>query len=294
MQYPGISTVTFFRFLLMIPSFGQVDTQDLIDFPNATYTFPHDINNKGEVVGNFIDANGQKHGFLFSENRFTKIDFRNALWTEVSGINDAGEIVGAYQDSSKGSVHGFLKTQEAFLVIDYPGARTTKAVGINNRGQIIGFYDEAKSFLLSEGTFSKVAVPGADLTIAQGINDSGEIVGLQRIGNRTSLFLFSQNNFRYPLLPSYVKESSAYGIDNHGRIIGVYIDLTGLGRGFLLSDHYFVSLYLPSTLTGIIIFGINDRGAMVGTGCEQGRCHGLILPVPILRPSTGKISARSP
>ena len=282
MRYTKVLTVAFSILILLNAPFGWADTSDLIDVPGATYTFPHDINNKGEVVGYFIDADGEKHGFLFSENHFTKIDFRNALWTEAWGINDTGEIVGAYQDSPSGSTHGFLKSKEAFLSIDYPGARITKAVGLNNRGQIIGFYDEVKSFLLVEGIFSTIAVPGADLTIAQGINDSGEIVGFQQVGNTTDLFLFSQDNFKRPSLPSYVKESSAYGIDNHGRIIGVYIDLMGLGRGFLLSGHYFVSLYLPSTMAGVSVFGINDLGAMVGIGCEQGRCHGLILPVPIL------------
>lgn len=280
MQYrESLMTFIFLRLFLSAP-LGWAGMSNLIDVPGAAYTFPHDINNKGEVVGYFIYADGEKHGFLFSKGNFTTIDFPNALWTEAWGINDDGEIVGAYQDSTTGIVRGFLRSKGTFVMIDYPGARLTKAIGINNHSQVIGFYDEVNSFLLSQGTFSKVAVPGTDLTLAQGINDLGEIVGLQQSGNRTHLFLFSQNTFQRPPLPSYVRESSAYGIDNGGQIIGVYIDRKGLGRGFLLSGHYFVSLYLPSTLAGISIFGINDQGTMVGIVCEQGNCHGLILPVP--------------
>jgi probable HAF family extracellular repeat protein len=279
----NIIILTIFLFLLSA-SFARAATFNLIDVPGAVYTFPHDINNREEVVGYFIYADGEKHGFLFSKGRFTTIDFPDALWTEAWGINDAGEIVGAYQDSATGVIHGFLRSKGAFSIIDYPGAQFTKAVGINNDGQIVGFYDEASSFLLSQGEFSNVAVPGADLTIAQGINDSGEIVGLWRKGNITKIFLFTQNKFQRPLVPSYVKESSAYGIDNRGQIIGVYIDREGLGRGFLLSGHHFVSLYLPSTMAGISVFGLNDQGAVVGIVCEQGNCNGFMLSVSI--PST--------
>ncbi|NKE73788.1 hypothetical protein [Candidatus Manganitrophus noduliformans] len=285
----NIIILTIFLFLLSA-SFARAATFNLINVPGAVYTFPHDINNRGEVVGYFIYTDGEKHGFLFSGGNFTAIDFPNALWTEAWGINDAGEIVGGYQDLETGVIHGFLKSKGKFLTIDYPGARSTKAVSINSDGQIVGFYDQANSFLLSEGVFSKVAVPGADLTIAQGINDSGEIVGLWRKGRVTNIFRFTQNKFQRPRVPSYVKESSAYGIDNRGQIIGVYIDREGLGRGFLLSGHHFVSLYLPSTMAGISVFGLNDQGAIVGIVCEQGNCNGFMLSVSI--PSTR--TARKP
>jgi uncharacterized membrane protein len=84
------------------------------NFPGAVMgTVAGDINDQGQIVGNYGDAAGNTHGFTLSAGKFTTIDFPVALSTTApSDINANGEIVGFYDDSN-GSIHGFTLTAGA-------------------------------------------------------------------------------------------------------------------------------------------------------------------------------------
>ena len=78
-----------------------------IDVPGATRTVACGINDKGQIVGWFIDATGT-HGFLKDSSTFTPIDVPGATATGGFGINNSGQIVGYFTDAS--GDHGFLAT----------------------------------------------------------------------------------------------------------------------------------------------------------------------------------------
>ena len=77
--------------------------------PPSTYTEPHGINDRGQIVGGFIDSTGL-HGFLDIAGNFTQLDVPGSTFTDALGINDRGQIVGDFEDST--GVHGFLATPE--------------------------------------------------------------------------------------------------------------------------------------------------------------------------------------
>jgi probable HAF family extracellular repeat protein len=79
----------------------------LID-PVAGFTFPEDINDSGQILGTFQEANGHEHGFLYSGGTYTTFDVPNSTATHPFGINNAGQIVGRYTNTS--GTHGFLLT----------------------------------------------------------------------------------------------------------------------------------------------------------------------------------------
>jgi probable HAF family extracellular repeat protein len=71
-----------------------------IDFPGAQATQPNDINNRGQIVGQY-EADGVAHGFLLDGGTFTTIDAPGASRsTQVIGINDRGEMVGARETAA--------------------------------------------------------------------------------------------------------------------------------------------------------------------------------------------------
>src|SRR5947208_3399608 len=53
-------------------------------------TFPQDVNDTGEIVGYYIDAQGS-HGFAYTNRTFSTI----APDVVAEGINNAGQIVGS-------------------------------------------------------------------------------------------------------------------------------------------------------------------------------------------------------
>src|SRR5581483_5139043 len=61
---------------------------------------------KGEIVGDYLDANFAQHGFLFDGAHFSPIDDPAAQnGTAAFGINNAGQIVGDYFSGSFGGKH---------------------------------------------------------------------------------------------------------------------------------------------------------------------------------------------
>ena len=120
-----------------------------IDVPGAGGTTATDINNRGQIVGEYGDDPGNAptslHGFLLSGDEFTTFDAPGVLFTEPGGINDRGQIVGSTaSDPVVADLHGFLLAEGAegdFTPVDFPGAPRTVAFDINNRRQIIGVYE---------------------------------------------------------------------------------------------------------------------------------------------------------
>src|SRR5262249_61850180 len=90
--------------------------------PGSQLTIPTDINDRGQILGNYDDNVGLPHGFLLDHGGFTTIDvsFPNALFTQVSGINNRGQVVGRYLTSNPDPSdignpflnHGFIATPE--------------------------------------------------------------------------------------------------------------------------------------------------------------------------------------
>ncbi|HKA83321.1 MAG TPA: hypothetical protein VKD21_05645 [Acidimicrobiales bacterium] len=78
-----------------------------IDVPAATLTFPLGINNRGEVVGMYRDANRVGHGFLYKDGAITTIDHPLAAsdsWPQ--DVNDRGQIVGFYERAGSATTVG--------------------------------------------------------------------------------------------------------------------------------------------------------------------------------------------
>jgi probable HAF family extracellular repeat protein len=75
-----------------------------IDVPGATLTFPFGINNRGQVVGFYLDADLVRHGFQFEDGVLTRIDHPLAAAdTQAHDINDRGQVVGLYERGASNS-----------------------------------------------------------------------------------------------------------------------------------------------------------------------------------------------
>jgi hypothetical protein len=76
---------------------------------NSIATYPHGINAKGAITGEYSDSGGAIHGFVGSpKSGFTSFDVPGGSETDPSSINDGGDIPGNY--TSGGSIAGFIRT----------------------------------------------------------------------------------------------------------------------------------------------------------------------------------------
>ena len=100
----GVASTTGHGFVL---SKGQFISFD-VPFAGATITQANDINAKGSIVGEWLDASGGIHGFLVEGAKFTSIDYPGAAITSVWGINSAGQIVGNHFDTVNSTSRGYI------------------------------------------------------------------------------------------------------------------------------------------------------------------------------------------
>src|SRR5262249_7263193 len=103
--------------------------------PGAISALATGVNNAGQVVGDYNDANGVGHGFLKSGDTYSTIDSPGAINTQANGINNVGQVVGIYTDANFVG-HGFVKTGNTYKSFDIPGAVFTFPSKINNAGQV--------------------------------------------------------------------------------------------------------------------------------------------------------------
>lgn len=211
-----------------------------IEFPGSRSTTVNQINNSGQIVGQWFDGNAY-HGFLLSTGKFLTIDFPGGpQYTALSSINDRFEILGGYsfQYPANSAFHSFLLTKGSFNT-DLGG------VGINNWGQIVGserpsLTEGVRGYILTDGQREILHFPGSRDTYANAINNLGQVVGTYydpvppfSEEPKPHGFLFSEGQYTSIDFPGgNVFQTFATGINDWGEIVGYYLDGKGQ-HGFL-------------------------------------------------------------
>src|SRR5206468_3785769 len=121
---------------------GSIEVITTFDYPGTgNLTLPQKINERGDIVGEFIDSTGVARGFVrFSDGSFSApiVDPNDSVgFTEGRGINNRRTVVGDYA-TSDGNLHGFFLSGGTFTGYDVPGAVSTAVLGINNPNDFAG------------------------------------------------------------------------------------------------------------------------------------------------------------
>ena len=271
-----------------------------IDIPGATSTQANGINDRGQIVGTFVDAGNQQHGFLQDKRRFTTIDapnligegFSRTVGTTADGINSRGDIVGNFSTfADRGEFeYGFLERKGAFSITAGGPLGIANPRDINNRGQIVGnfFGAGAGGFLRdTNGKLTTINVPGAGATSVFGINNRGDIVGAyganRFAGNDHAFLLDKKGNLTTIDVPG-ARFTQAFGINDAGVIVGGFTNVSCLNNicssdthGFLYNDGAFTTVDVPGA-TFTTVTDINNAGLFVGLFRDATGLHGFVDP----------------
>ena len=154
-----------------------------VNFPKANGTQAIGINDKGAVVGLYLDSGNVRHGFLKVGTKYTSIDVKGDTSTEAWGINNSGQIT-VFAFGSSGGYESFISNGKTFKAVSDPKAGTSGTIAriVNNKGDVAGaYFNSAGSeigFLLHGGKYYDVNDPkGVGGTRPDGLNDKIEIVG---------------------------------------------------------------------------------------------------------------------
>jgi hypothetical protein len=110
----------------------------VIETPGAQVALPYDVNNRGQIVGVYLDQGavpgpdglptpGAQHAFLWDRGEVTILDPPDTVDApNAYTINDRGQIVGVRIDES-GNQIGFLRQPDGrYVTLDPPGAAQTR------------------------------------------------------------------------------------------------------------------------------------------------------------------------
>ena len=98
------------------------------------------LNDHGQVVGVYVDIDGNVQGFLRQNGEFFPVEFPGTpAGGEAEGINNKGQVAGRYFGGRGGSL-AFIRSGSRFTTMVFPGAAVCAARKINNHGVVVGIY----------------------------------------------------------------------------------------------------------------------------------------------------------
>src|SRR5438552_10870087 len=272
-------------------SSGSIEVIMTFDYPGAgNLTLPRKINERGNVVGVFVDSNGVTRAFVrFSDGSFSApiVDPNDTVgFTEGRGINNSGTVCGDYA-SPDGNNHGFFLSGGTFTEYDVPGAVSDTVLGINDPGDFTGGFDDGsgifQGFVSVGGTITSFSVPGAILTLAYEINNSNQLVVgyyIDSSGIPHGYYRDANGALHFPIDPSGSTSTILFGLNDKNWVVGRYADASGATHGlfFVPPNNFFTFDFPGSTFTSL--GGINDQGVICGRYVDaSGIAHGFLARV---------------
>ncbi len=268
-------------------SSGSIQVITTFDYPGAgNSTLPQKINERGDVVGEFIDSSGVTRGFVrFSDGSFSApiVDPNDTVgFTEGRGINNSRTVAGDYVISD-GTLHSFFLSGGTFTEYDVPGAVQTNLLSINDAAEFTGTFDPDGSgifqaFINVGGTLTSFSVPAALSTLAYELNNSNQLVVgyyIDSSGILHGYFRDANGALHFPIDPSGSIGTVLFGLNDKNWVVGRYADSSGVTHGLF---------FVPSTFTSLN--GINDQGIICGRYVDaSGIAHGFLARVRGIPPT---------
>jgi hypothetical protein len=299
--------------LFSLPLVGQASPVNpwqfmSVSIPEATETWVRGVNNHGEIVGFYKTANSTclsvpsdaqvpictVRGFKIENGVLAKLNVPNAISTAILGVNDFGDMVGFYSrptnDCPSGVYHGFIWHAGSAEIknIDFPGTAICGSdtwsvpMGINKAGTVAGTRwgvqsgQPAGGFTWRNGSFTIMDVGGEGGSGVYGISNNGMLVG-------TTWYTLNQ----IPMWTGWMKRGADEKFfmmaqdDTFAAAINNATDVVGWGTP---GAGFFKNVEEQKSFLHLMIgdatwpFGINDRGAVVGSYRDNatGLIHGFL------------------
>src|SRR5881396_590169 len=278
-------------FAQQAPNSFSIEVITTFDYPGTgNSTLPQKINERGDIVGIFLDSNLVSRGFVrFSNGSFSApiVDPNDTVgFTEGRGINNSRTVCGDYA-APDGNLHGFFLSGGTFTEYDVPGAVFTAVLAINNPADFAGTFIDGsgiqQAFVSVGGTLTLFSVPAAVATLAYDINDSKRLVVGYYIDSAAILHGYyrdANGALHFPIDPPGSVATILFGDNNRNWVVGRYADASGVTHGlfFVPPNRFFTFDYPGSTFTSLN--GISSQGNITGRYVDAtGIAHGFIARV---------------
>ena len=231
--------------------------QTIVEFPGASETYADFVSGLSNVVGSYVDSEGEYHAYLRGPGgSFATLDtpeVPNQEYFYLHGINDSLVAVGRAK-SEDGVPLTFVGNPVALQKFGVPGAVSTEGWNINQDSSVVGHYDSADGrrhgFIARplqptavrpppdlNYTFESIDVPGIDFLAVTASSDFGDYAGNFRraVDGKDVGFTLIKGEFKDYDFPDS-QGTYFYALGNDGTAAGHYQDSEGLYHGVVLEN----------------------------------------------------------
>ena len=266
---------------------GRFGQPQELQVPGSVSTEGWNVNQDSSVVGNYVSADGRRHGFIArlaadtaapvqeppviasadSDYTFESIEVPGVDFLELTASSDFGDYAGNTRSPDGDKRVGFTLIDGVFTTYDFPGSQNTYFYALGNNGQAAGHYEDSDGLfhgvVLENGELRQYDFPGAVQTEIYGISDAtGALTGnfIDASGVRRG---FSGDN-----VVEIPEASATYAdfVNAAGVIVGSYVDADGLYHvyAFITNGPSTTLDYLDvSNLEYFFLHGITDTNVVV-------------------------------
>ncbi len=152
----------------------------------------YDINNNGQIVGEFYVDSANHHAFLYQSGLTHDLGTLGGNNSVAFQINDNGQIVG-WSSTTGSPNHAFLHQNEVMQDLGTLGGSSSFAYGINSRGQVVG-----QSYNTGDNSSHPFLYQNGIMYDLTGLVDEGTHIGWEfwsayRINNKGQIIVLAGN-----------------------------------------------------------------------------------------------------
>lgn len=285
-----------------------------IQYPGAVRTALEGINNKGDIVGAYLDTLSVWHGFTIKNGKMTRLDYPDHA-TYLRGINSRRQIVGTYGTMyysvllmglnifTWDRARGFTVLLPSYTP---PPGEDIWAEGLNDTGTVVGMAFESPS-RWQDGTVVDFCPEGWSFgyvrIAVKGVSNSGTIVGSGK--DRTTWIDGLPVNFHDALVQDPSGNCAIFNTGIDANVI--HLNAISTDDAYLAGDYDPMTANAPTSPLGFVwhsgthqdiaypgsqqtvVNGVNAAGVLVGTATVDGVVIGFVAIPP---PQDGRKSAK--
>jgi uncharacterized membrane protein len=255
------------------------DLGALID-PNSA-TSASDINERSHIVGERLNAQFERRGFLYRNGVRTDVNVPGFTQSGLSRINNHDEAIGATFGVGPENQAFLWRRGRATVLENLPGTEFPEAADINDHTVIVGTSgpsNTTSAVMWKDGALMPLeSLPGALRSRGRGINNFEQVIGEANYDIYQRAFLWSRG--RVTELPSVspdLDHTIAFDINDFGVVVGasahtttfiatVWINSEAIDLNTLISPRDPLQPYLRFQVAA----RVNDRGQIIGIAVDS-------------------------
>ncbi|WEF33033.1 hypothetical protein [Pseudoduganella chitinolytica] len=213
----------------------------------AGETAINDVNAAGDMVGENVDAGGNRRAMLSRQGKMIALGTLGGAESYATAINDAGTVIGAALDEANAWRAFLYEPGRGMRDLGTLGGRGSSATAIGSTGIVAGYADvnerDYHAFVHDGTRMRDLGTLGGRTSYATDVNASGTVVGAaQNAAGHRRAFVWRADTGLTELPTLGGKAGVATAVNDRGVVVGASTTAKGYWHAFMYDGKRMVDL----------------------------------------------------